>query len=622
MSLFDENMNLLKSQSPMSHQYISEKIYAIDENNMQVKLCRSKSGHLNIAFNDSLVDQYVHSNYNPEIEAERWASSLDTNVPLIVIFGLGLGYHIRALRKRVNKDARIVIIEPDMEIFKLFLENSIDIRSFDKNTTLILKNQPMDIMKDIFEMFKRVQLQNVEIKLYSGYFSRYVTLYREIEQKFYENVKSFHVNISTQNHFKYLWLVNFLSNCRYINNSCNGKVLYNKFKGIPAIVVSAGPSLNKNVEYLKDLKEKALIIAGASAIGILKKHGISPHFMVAMDGDPKEKEIFDGIDFKGIPLIYTNKLFYEIIPEYEEKKFFFSDTLDSLTNYFEKKIKMEFDKVIAAQTVASVNAFLTKYMGCGPIIFVGQDFSFPGFELHAEGAAHMLNFEEDYRKNPAGYVKMKDINGNDVYTMNNFLAGKMDLEEKILHAQEEGYEYINATEGGLGIGKCVNMKLTDVIDTYMNQEYDITSVIDECFERSHIHIDQNELDGFFYEIFDEAYKFRQIVNRQHELCNSLISARKDFNIDRFNKKTIELNKIDDVIIDSDFYKNIVKGSIGQTLDINNIVFTRKIQKMDDAVDKNIEKLKNIDNKAKEMMDLCDLITLFIKHNLNLEQNNA
>ena len=47
--------------------------------------------------------------------------------------------------------------------------------------------------------------------------------------------------------------------------------------------MSAGPSLHYRLEQLKNLEERAVIIAVDTAYPILKSNGISPHFVCSAD---------------------------------------------------------------------------------------------------------------------------------------------------------------------------------------------------------------------------------------------------------------------------------------------------------------------------------------------------
>ena len=55
------------------------------------------------------------------------------------------------------------------------------------------------------------------------------------------------------------------------------------------ILVSAGPSLNKNIMELKKAKNKAFIVATDTAVKPLLKAGIEPDLMVMVDGEKPKR---------------------------------------------------------------------------------------------------------------------------------------------------------------------------------------------------------------------------------------------------------------------------------------------------------------------------------------------
>ena len=83
--------------------------------------------------------------------------------------------------------------------------------------------------------------------------------------------------------------INRADTTRILNNLANmanyeqTSVLHNKFKGKAAIVVSPGPSLAKNIELLKDVKGRALIICVLHALKDLQKSGVDPDIVVHVD---------------------------------------------------------------------------------------------------------------------------------------------------------------------------------------------------------------------------------------------------------------------------------------------------------------------------------------------------
>jgi hypothetical protein len=59
--------------------------------------------------------------------------------------------------------------------------------------------------------------------------------------------------------------------------------LKDQYKGRPAIIVSAGPSLRKNKHQLRDAQGKAVIIAVQTILQPLLEMGIEPQFVTSLD---------------------------------------------------------------------------------------------------------------------------------------------------------------------------------------------------------------------------------------------------------------------------------------------------------------------------------------------------
>ena len=61
-----------------------------------------------------------HSAYDPQREAEKFYSSFQLEQADVVLhFGWGLGYGGDILRKRIRRDSRVIVFEPDAELYAL-----------------------------------------------------------------------------------------------------------------------------------------------------------------------------------------------------------------------------------------------------------------------------------------------------------------------------------------------------------------------------------------------------------------------------------------------------------------------------------------------------------------------
>lgn len=619
MSTLPQNLDKSTKMNLLINEAIEARFQKdFDKYDYEVNLCKNREGGSNLIFNVQNRDIYVHSNYNPSAEAKAWCESIPEDTMLVIVLGLGLGYHIEELLKKLKKQAKIFIIEPDIRVLKYFLENNDLTNKFEDRVVLSVKTSPETIAGEIYEVLKDRLLSKVDFKIYTSYISLYEDLFEKIKSKLSDIIKTLHVNVSTSEYFKYIWTLNFMANSHNILSASNGKILKNKFENIPAIIVSAGPSLNKNVELLNGIKNKALIIAGGSAIGILNKNGIKPHFLFAMDGDEKEKDIFEGIDFNNITLAYVNRLYYEITKAYPEKKFVFIDGHDQCSKYFVKKIGMDLMVMDPDQTVAGFNINLAHMLGCNPIIFVGQDLAYTDLQMHAEGAAHMVSFTEELEGGSKRFIKTKDIYGDETYTIKQFLTAKLSMELKIKNAIKDGHMFINATQGGIGLDNCENMDLDKVIDKYLNSEYNIYNIIEQSFEEGKFEISSSKIDDLFAYMFEEAEKLKNKAMELNDICKKI---RKILMSDKFceieySKIAKKINTIQTSIEVSEFYKEIVVGAIEQIIAIHKMIMEKTLQEDGTMVQKNLTRTKFISNQAVEIIGFCNFIISIQKEYIN------
>ena len=77
--------------------------------------------------------------------------------------------------------------------------------------------------------------------------------------------------------------VKILDNLSNIHIHRQTSDFHQKFKGKAAVIVCPGPSLSKNIDYLKEIKGKALIICVLHALRPLRKAGIIPDIVIHTD---------------------------------------------------------------------------------------------------------------------------------------------------------------------------------------------------------------------------------------------------------------------------------------------------------------------------------------------------
>ncbi len=609
MSLLNDNLSYIRKIDTELYDRITGQIEKRGNPEYEISVCAARNGEANISIIHAGNRFFVHSNYNPQVEAERWVRSVNREAGLIIVFGLGMGYHVQALLKQVDKKTRICVIEPSARIFKALISSRKLSELFDERVVLFVSDDADYLSTQLFNVFRSSLMEKVEFAEYPAYSRFYGEFCKSIQQKFTEIIRILLVNISTIEHFKHLWILNNFINLIHINGAGNCKSLEGRFKNIPCVIVSAGPSLDKNVKLLNSIKNKALILAGGSAIGILNRNRIKPHFMVAMDGAPEEKDIFEGVDFSEISMIYLNRLYYQIVEVYKEKKFMLLDNDDVLSKLFCREFSLDYSEVSPEQTVAGINLAIAVMLGCNPIVFVGQDLAYTNLEMHAAGAAHMKSFEDELASNPKKFIMIKDIYGNDTYTIRQFLATRASMGNKIKKYIDEGFSFINATEGGIGIDNCDNMDLKDVIEIYLTNMYNIPEIIEESYQSGVFNIDINKIEQYFEYIYKNICSIRDRAEELHLKTGKAeeVLEAKNFVAKKYRPLAESINELQGSMENDRFYRDFIMGCIEQTVNIHKVIMGSKLDKAENLIQIDLEKVRAIKNQSIEIIAICDFI---------------
>lgn len=424
---------------------------------------------------------YCHSSYDPVREAGNWVEGIKEEVKKtksVIIVGFGLGYHLEEYLKHVPEETRTLVFEPKLENFYNALCTRDLTHLFKAHIHYSVEATNKTIVREIAGLTYYDLTESPFLKIFPSYDRVFPDYCSFIEKELRENIGGKILNINTILFFADLWPTNFFGNLMNVLNNPGIKNLFDKFKGKPAIIVSAGPSLTKNVELLKEVKEKAFIICVDTALRVLFNLGIMPDVVVLVDGSELNFKHFEGIDPTPVPLIFNCEANVDMIRLHKGRKFPLNMRV-ALMDWLEKTIDEEYGKIDqSGPSVANIALQVAKKAGADPIILIGQDLAYTGGNSHASGTALCKN-DVIKQKNPLDLLKVKDVFGNEVYTDRGFYAMLKSFEGAIEHIEAK---VIDATEGGARIEGTEIMTLREVIDKYCTNAIDVSGVIDGIFD--------------------------------------------------------------------------------------------------------------------------------------------
>ena len=556
---------------------------------------------------------FLHSAYDPEKEANALINEIkketEKDLDLVFIFGIGAGYLINAFKKL---NINIAVIEPSIKFFNLLIDNFKLDKILEDNITFFIGGD------DIEDIEKFISLTNT--KKVKFFITRsYATLFNE-EALFYQSkvlsiVDKKIININTISRFDKLWAYNIASNVAKISTHYGVNKFFDKYKNIPAIIVSAGPSLEKNIRKLKEIKNKALIIAVDTAIKPLFSHNISPHFIITIDPQKKNSKYFRNVNFKESVLIAESSVDKEAIDSFNGA-IYFINSIFPLAKYFMEELGDRGDITTGGSVSTAAYDFAIR-IGSNPIIMVGLDLSFPNYQTHIKGSYHEENFFTEiykldsydsriYKVLIAGNLREeKNIYNEKVWTDSRFDMYKNWYEEQC--EKNNKIKFYNATEGGIIINGMENIKLEELTQKFNDIEINIGKG-DKNIERKN-EILTNIKNGLI-KIDGEISKIKPYVLNALELCEKINSELKRHrkvdklleNLNEFDIKILNISKVNKflgitmqktikaitegfIFEDEKYDKSIVNSyklyeAMRESIDFNRYIIKRALIKID------------------------------------------
>lgn len=472
MTIYEKNIKFISERYPYLLKELDEKT---PNGGVYLETCRSRTGLpvLRLTKGDRKV--YLNSVYDPELEAKRWAERRSGNEKGLILCGSGFFYHLKAILN-VGGYQRIVCYEPSPAILKACLQ-VMDLTGIKGDFLLLTGNNYQECVNLISQylMYSILDSDWVELPSYQEVFSDEI---KAFQSAFRESVRISRANLATANLFGEKWTSNAVKNLSTITNSPGVKHFFNQFSGIPAVIVSAGPSLEKNIRLLNDIKEKAVVICAGTSIRAMAKFGVKPHFLVAFDGTDYNKTIYSNLDLEDICLVYNYRFNHHALSYFTGKKAYMKLDMETFSDFLSLKSGYEFGTVRSGFSVAHPSLDFAIKLGCSPVILIGQDLAYTGDKRYAESQYQKVI---DRNKLPPNCFITKDIYGQDIVTDKQLDSFRV-LFELMVSEYYRDKRIFNATEGGQPIKGVPNHKLADLINEYCRKERGICRKIDELYD--------------------------------------------------------------------------------------------------------------------------------------------
>lgn len=485
--LFQKNLDSLSAHLG-TFNFISKFLNLYKESNYMVE--RAKNGHESLVVLDELGRSLsYHSKYNPDREAEQIVNAFYKGESHVLLFGFGMGYMAEELLDKVpdmGYGYQIFIVEPDPFVMIAALKNRDLTRLLGDERVVFYLGSDVDSIGEtwnsaidwsILESLCILEHQPSKNR-FNQFFNKLLEKMKYLANRSRGNLMTL-MNVGSEFHTN-----NFL-NIPEAFGLPGVERLFDKYIGIPAVIVAAGPSLDKNIGHLKKIKGRFPIIAVDTAYRHMLRNGVKPDIVCAADSSYENSLDFVGVESETEVVLAAELMTHpDIFKIFRGKKMLstFGGGLYPQINNLREPI----GKLLCWGSVATMAFDLARNMGAAPIIFVGFDLSFSEGRLHTRGSysedllyeglhqfTSMENANAEYICE-RGRFKFVGAEGRVIYTDTNMKAYKEWFEDQF---KQTKVEIINATEGGIVDKGVTKMTLAEAINKYFDKGSDINNIL-------------------------------------------------------------------------------------------------------------------------------------------------
>ena len=406
MGYYEKNNQVLSERYPERYLEILKCIEKEISEEYKVESIAARDSNHALVVEKGDVKYRLNSAYRPLEEAKKWVEQYEfQNIGVnIFMFGFGNGIFVRELLHRAKIDANIYLWEPDASIFHVVMEEeNLEEILKDKRFHFFIGEKGLQEVKEVMDYI--VGWNNVTAQIRCSHIC-YNKMYEKEYRLFFDTIIT----------------------------ELIGRIP----KDIPAVVVSAGPSLDKNIDLLLEVKGKALIIATDTAVKILEAKGLPYDCMVTVDPKKPTWYLSDYPQCKDVPLFCMGESAKEILKFHTGRKIWGAGSV-YIDNLYDS-VGLKFPEYNPGGCVATTAVEIASQLNIKNIILIGQDLAYTGEHTHAGGYDdHVLNEEV--------FIEMVEgIDGEQVKTRGDWTVYREWFEDFIqLHKE---INLIDATEGG------------------------------------------------------------------------------------------------------------------------------------------------------------------------------
>ncbi|EFT9676741.1 motility associated factor glycosyltransferase family protein [Campylobacter jejuni] len=463
MSLLEKNIQALLSgvNEPLGNKLL---------NFIQNKTCSRFNIDENLNIYDKTHNVFMYENLEEELNF-FYQSILEKTprYPFVCIYGIGNALLIKNLAKHYK---HLFLFESEIELFILAL-STLDLSEelcSGKIYLVDIEEERVDIqllilfdMKDMFEYLSLYEMfvNNVYYKKF------YEDIWHKADELCEKNIKVVIRNLNSSLCIGFECYSHLLQNIPSMLESIPFQRILserkNKFDN--TIVVSAGPSLAKQLPLLKAYQDKAVIFCADGALSMLEKEGIVPDYVTNLDFTDLAMNFFQNKENKTSLNILSCATHPNVVHSLKAENCMIVLRNKALYQRFNLN---DFGYIDTGTHVSHFSYTLALALGFKNIIMIGQDLAFD-----EKGNSHSKGF--DFGEKFSGEENIDKLKvpayagKGEVLTHITWNDYRIKL-EYLFACNEQKAKFYNATEGGARINFTEELSFKECCEKLLTKE--------------------------------------------------------------------------------------------------------------------------------------------------------
>lgn len=613
--IYMKNMDILNNRYPEVSAFISHNSEEPERTEADADIISDVydiDGKVVLAANKGGTTYRLDSLYDSKPILDLWFESLgddwDYNSKLF-LYGFGNGKYARTFLESARSDCTVIVYEPSYEIFSTVIKN-FDLTDILSNDRVSFIFGPLLKEQDIRRTLEDHMSYSDALSCRSSIHLNYDVLFSDDCVKYHDNLISVRDAIiasqTVHDRFGADYNKNTFNNLRLLRESMDiEKLAENMPEGIPAIVVAAGPSLDKNIREIANAKGKCIIISTDTALKPLSLAGIIPDIAMIMDGK-KDARYLSEEDSRSVPLVCTPRSGTEFLNLHKGIKFFTNDYCEHINGFMETCDRRLID-IETGGSVANSCFSLALLFKCKTIILMGQDLAYTGDKTHS--SVTVRGSVKTEIENLEHVVMDVDIEGKPIRSSEEFKTYREWFERKIAGNPE--LNVIDATEGGVRIAGTTLMTARDAIEKYCTESFDFSEVVADAVPL----LDDNmkcRYDAFIKAIPGQLSEIRKLIRStiaDYSTMRRMVESgdyhnskmRKLYDNCQRNTDKIEENPV------TEYVHYQMQGKSSELLSVVNKLEEDERQELLTVCDIGEKYLQDMDNAVSELEPYMDII---------------